>query len=531
MKPSFRTLAICSVLLLALIHTWSVRYEIKPDGVSYVDMARAMSSGNWNTAQNSVWSPLYPALIAVLLKSPVAAGLLGREWVLAHIATFLLFAVALIAFIRFWNCFEDDGGSSLASAFGTTWFYLGLLLYALNFIPLLELVTPDFGVAAVVFLTCRALYEFNKRQTARSAIQFGFLLAIGYYTKAVLFPLGVLAIAIVFFVNLVQHRSMKAPAATAISFLLLSAPLLYSITRAQGHLSFGESGRLVYAWNVNGERFDEFSRIPIGQRFQNSPASYQVPTRVGVTYAPWYDPSILGRNIKAGIVPRRQLRVLYANYKVLRNLCFFDFGPLLFVFLTGSFLSRVLRLKAAWPLLLYSFAALGLYSMVLIEARYIAPFVLAFFASLAACIPIFNTDQRFVNAALTVALAIFVFLGLPTLVSFLDFRTAPSQSMVIASEVAQLRLQQGDKIAVVGDGISQLWPQLLHLSIAAEVPESQASEFWRLSDDQQLSLLREFRAREAKVAIAARPSTYPASPWTCFKASNYCYFDLRSLKN
>src|SRR5262245_28620635 len=57
---------------LGLIEAWLFRYNIKDvDGISYLDMGDAYLRGNWATAINGLWSPLYGwvlGLSMVLLK-------------------------------------------------------------------------------------------------------------------------------------------------------------------------------------------------------------------------------------------------------------------------------------------------------------------------------------------------------------------------------------------------------------------------------------------------------------------------------
>ncbi len=43
------------------------RYELTPDGISYVSIASQYAAGYWKEAINSYWGPLYSWCLAVLL--------------------------------------------------------------------------------------------------------------------------------------------------------------------------------------------------------------------------------------------------------------------------------------------------------------------------------------------------------------------------------------------------------------------------------------------------------------------------------
>ena len=41
---------------LGLLHAWNGRYEVSPDGISYLDMGEAYLRGDWAMAVNGYWS-------------------------------------------------------------------------------------------------------------------------------------------------------------------------------------------------------------------------------------------------------------------------------------------------------------------------------------------------------------------------------------------------------------------------------------------------------------------------------------------
>ncbi|MBA3714787.1 MAG: hypothetical protein H0W76_20390, partial [Pyrinomonadaceae bacterium] len=54
-------------IVLGALHAWHGRYEISPDGISYLDMGDAYWRGDFQMAINGYWSPLYSWLLGLAL--------------------------------------------------------------------------------------------------------------------------------------------------------------------------------------------------------------------------------------------------------------------------------------------------------------------------------------------------------------------------------------------------------------------------------------------------------------------------------
>lgn len=61
-KIAFRSVA----LVFAFLQAWAYRFYIEPDGVNYLDIARAYLRRDWTNALNAYWSPLYSWLLALI---------------------------------------------------------------------------------------------------------------------------------------------------------------------------------------------------------------------------------------------------------------------------------------------------------------------------------------------------------------------------------------------------------------------------------------------------------------------------------
>src|SRR6266852_2281523 len=92
----FRTTALCLRTASGLIEAVFSRHSIQDDGVSYLDMGDALVRGDWKTAVNGHWSPLYPWLQGLALKlfKPDAYS----QFSVVHFVNFLIFLFALGCF-------------------------------------------------------------------------------------------------------------------------------------------------------------------------------------------------------------------------------------------------------------------------------------------------------------------------------------------------------------------------------------------------------------------------------------------------
>jgi 4-amino-4-deoxy-L-arabinose transferase-like glycosyltransferase len=115
------------------------------------------------------------------------------------------------------------------------------------------LVTPDMLLAAEVYLIIGVMLRVLRAKIGySSAILLGVLLGIAYLTKAVMFPVGLLAIICTGWGKAKGRWSNLHRGVCALSFLVISAPQVVAMSREVGRPSFGENGRIAYALYVNG---------------------------------------------------------------------------------------------------------------------------------------------------------------------------------------------------------------------------------------------------------------------------------------
>src|SRR5262249_5386771 len=118
-----------------------------------------------------------------------------------------------------------------------------------------SLIEPDMIICACVYV---ALGMLLKRPNT-NPVALGAVLAIGYYTKAWMFPLALFILFAAW--KLLPRRSTLIAAST---FFVLCAPLIIALSVSTGHLTIGDTSRLNYAWYVNN--------VDMGRFWQGGPA-------------------------------------------------------------------------------------------------------------------------------------------------------------------------------------------------------------------------------------------------------------------
>src|SRR3989344_7035664 len=110
-----RILFIALAVFLGLFHAFASRYEMNPDGMSYLDIGAAYTRGDWDTAINTYWSPLYSWILGftVFIFNPPPYW----EFSLVHLVNFIIYLGALFAFSFFLRELRNHNVSILPSAF------------------------------------------------------------------------------------------------------------------------------------------------------------------------------------------------------------------------------------------------------------------------------------------------------------------------------------------------------------------------------------------------------------------------------
>ena len=315
-----------ALIVVAIVRAWFTRYEIDPDAVSYLEIARAIAEGHLRTAAHAYWSPGYPALVSFFLW--VFRPNAFWESPLAHFVNVLIFVGALASFQMFWSqvrlwhkSYSADFGAAIPEY---AFWALGYSIFAIAILNVITvaLVHPDLLVAAFVCLAGWAVLRFRRVPSMGHALVLGLVLALGYYAKAPLFPMGFVFILCACFRWPLSRRMILLGGTAFVVFLLVSAPFIAALSRAKGRLTFGDSARLNYAFFVDGvQHYEHWQGVPPGsgvpihptRKLNDFPEIYEFSAKNMGVYPPWFDPT----HWYEGVTPhpnwKVQVKIFVAN--------------------------------------------------------------------------------------------------------------------------------------------------------------------------------------------------------------------------
>jgi 4-amino-4-deoxy-L-arabinose transferase-like glycosyltransferase len=482
---------------------------MSPDGLSYLDMASNALSGGPMKLVNGYWSPAYPALIGTALflfrPSPV------HEFPVVQLVNFAIFVLVLSSFTFFlksWLAVRKPEKPYLIP-----FSFAVFLWFMLTFITVRE-VTPDLCVAAVVFcaagICCRMTMPPSNWKWS---IALGIVLGIGYYTKAVMLPLGLILLATLFVVPPSTGLKRLTLVLAGAVLLLMAAPLVALIGNRVGHLSTGETGRLNYAWYVNGLQShvgwtgDQNHGLPqhAPRILLDNPRILEFANPVGGTYPLWFDPSYWYAGATTRFNLKEQLLALKPNLQVYWQ----SAARMGSLFAGAVALCIVVLRKRTFPtpdrysrwLLVWSVAACAMYALVHVEPRFVGAFLVLFWLALYSVL-----GQKIASARsrpiLTVVLcALFV----PTIASLLTagaktlgvIRSDPPGYLVAANALRSAGLNPGDRIATAGNTFESYYARCAGLRMVAEIYDIGAFDRLNEADSQKV------KGRLAAIGIKA----------------------------
>ncbi len=257
-------------VFMGAIHAWDTRHVMNADGISYLDIGDAYMRGDWKTAINANWSPLYSWLLglAMLIVKPSPY----YEFTVVHAVNFVIYLFTIGSFHFFLVHLIrslTDNRAEVSHIVLSEWalISLGYALFiqaSLNMITLSS-VTPDMCMAAFLYLAIGTLLRIRGGATNYiSYAVLGVILGFGYLAKAVMFPLAFIFLTLSVFAGDKIRRAFPRAILAFIIFLLIAAPFIAAISNAKGHFTYGESGKYNYWWHVNAKHIYHWTGTPAG---------------------------------------------------------------------------------------------------------------------------------------------------------------------------------------------------------------------------------------------------------------------------
>lgn len=467
-----------AAVLLAAWQCWGSRHGLDPDGVAYLDLGAAWLGGEWKAAWNPYWSPLYAWLLGIAewLAAPGPEGLAPT-----------VHAVNFGVFLFTWRAFRFllDRLTLIEPHWAWRCAAYGIFIEALLGRITLARTTPDLLLAGLLFLAAGLALE-------RRGLALGCVLGAAYLAKAAALPLAPVFV-------LTASRERRFCGRAVAGFALAAGWWIVGLSLAEGRLTYGDAGKLNYAWNVLGVERPYYPAT--AQQIFSHPPAYAFAEPFEATYPPHFAPSHWYADLELWWDAGKQWERLRLS---LPKTAWLLLGPHLLLLVA---LLRV-RFRPAMPLLLPAMAGLALYQPVFVAERYVAVFVALFWLSL------LGGASRWPRW--TQAFAV-VFLG----ATIYGVRVEPSAAPgAVGQAMLDAGLRRGDTVAGVWPGPPYLWARAAGLRIVAESRDPE-SVFWELGETERRVLLKAFA--DAGAEWAAAPCSEPLPPeWERVANSPYC---------
>jgi len=553
-----------------------LRY-IGADSISYLDLGDAWMRGDWAQAINAMWSPCYSWLLGLTLR--IFKPIPYQEFTVARLLNFGIYSAALAAFAfclhallrarlaRMTDKRAQDSATEKSHARAYTSALLPdcvllLIGYAVFIWTALAMnrvarVSPDLLVSVWVYLTVGLLLRMRAGDLRwLNFVLLGLVLGVGYLTKTVMFPLAFVWLACAIFAIKPRRRIAPRIFVALLVFLFVAMPFVVALSRTEHRLTIGDSARLNYAWYVNRiTPFTHWQGEPAGsgtpahptRQIFTAPNVYEFAAPVAGTYPPWYDPTYWYAGVTPHINLRQQAHASARNLFLLaRFICahIFLLAALLSLAMLFYFSRRgrtpIGDVTMLWIVSLPSLIACGLYLLINIEARYLAPFFTLIALSLFACVrlPETLTAQRLTRVTVAVILLACAVSLAPdaardvyatTRDAFTNQAVTDDVQWQIASELQRLGVRPGAQVAIIGDAMYAAWPRLARVRVVAELPvkpEGNVAAFWTVDEARQQQIIAAFARTSAQVIIAQDvPQGVATDGWQRIGQTNhYIYF-------
>lgn len=553
-------------ILCGFLQAWSNRFTMVNDTISYLDMGDYIFHGHWSMAINGIWNPLYAGLLGLALA--VVRPSLSWQYPVVHLLLFFIFLFTLWCFeffIREFISLRHNNEASEELVVSTwVWPTIGYVLFLWSSLALIGVqeTNPDMLVAATFYLACGFLVRIHMgRERVETYLVLGLVLGVGYLTKSVMFPISMVCLAMAWFLGRGRRGHALSFVAAMAGFIAVSGPLIFAMSHAKHKFTFGESGAYNYAVHVNkvdphywlGE--DPGNGMPIHpvHKIFAVPATYEFGSAPG-TYPMWYDPIYWYEGVKCRFDGHEQLAAINTNLKS-EILAFFSLsgsvicGLFILVYVSPWKLKILKNFLALWFLWVPAAAAMGSYSLVWFEPRYVAPFVVV----AALCVffsihhPKTNESRKLFSGIAILLFIMFVSpIGMGTVPKNLSaiFRlrhslTAPPESYpAVANQMLKMGLHSGDRISSLefsNLGVA-MWARLAGFKIVSEVyywpGRGQASsdyDFWNADTVVRNQILQALAMTGSRAVISHEiPRGPDNSKWMKVGETGYYLYWFRS---
>lgn len=257
-KIAYRVVFWITGITLSVAVAYGARYYTNSDAITYVEMGEAFARGDWWGMVNLTFSPVYAITLAAAQAFLVADPL--QEIIRLKIVGFVWFLVTMIAADVMISSVRRGLGQASAGdapplsgqAF-TALSYVMFLVTALVSIRV-QLMNPDMGVFFVALVCGTALLKIRSDpQGWGPYLVLTVAASIGYLLKSFFFLYAALLFAVAFLASASLRGALPRLTVALLLYTLIISPWIIALSAKKGGFTYGEGGRHTYAIEVAGE--------------------------------------------------------------------------------------------------------------------------------------------------------------------------------------------------------------------------------------------------------------------------------------
>ena len=343
--------------------------------------------------------------------------------------------------------------------------YSSFVWSALILINIYDL-SADLLMAVFVFGAAAILVRMQDGPVSLSrGALFGATLGLGYLSKAAMFPLSFVFFAAVLMSRFEWRRNVPAVTAALVAFSLVASPFIVALSLQKGRFTYGDVGKLVYAWFVNdvtkyahwqGKAPGRGVPVHPDRKIHEHPAVFEYATPIAGTHPVWYDPTYWHEGLETHFDPKKQVRALIDAARVYWELSLSASAPLLAICVLlslGSTKDLFQRLGRQWYLLGTGIVPFAMFAVLHTETRSVGAFSVMIFLGLLLAVRVPSSEEvRRLTRALMVGASLVLGLqvAVPVVRGLVTSPAAVNLDYEIASGLAKMGLRANDRVGTLG---------------------------------------------------------------------------------
>jgi hypothetical protein len=234
-------LIIFTILGIFLLHYY--QYQINPDGVSYISIAKKYFNGDYRDAINGFWGPMISWLLVPFLGTNIS------PLVAVKIQMMIIGLLTLIGLKLLLTRFTIDESLKRVMLFSS----IPILLYFVFFV-----ISPDLHVVCALIFYFASMFDSDYPEKKMAGVLGGLFGGIAYLSKSYVFPFFIVHYPIINFMHYMRNSNEKIRKKIIFNFItgmtvfaVISGCWIMMISSKYDRFTFGTSGAVNYKLTIS----------------------------------------------------------------------------------------------------------------------------------------------------------------------------------------------------------------------------------------------------------------------------------------